>query len=229
MIAELGATAAVFPPDDRTRDWLDRQDRPDDFVEVGADVGAEYDDRIEVDLDALGPLVAKPHNPDNVVPVEEVAGTEISQVCIGSSVNSGYNDLAFAGAILADRDGQIVHPSITATATPGSRQILGAIAESGVYRLLSDGGVRMLEPVCGPCVGVGQAPPPPRSRVPQAPQGMGKRVHRRRRQLRAGLLARARRACAFAPRGQSGHRQVVRAHPSPKPDRAGDRGFDVFG
>ena len=126
---------------------------------VGPRSEAEYDDRVEIDLDSLGPLVAKPHNPDNVVPVEEVAGTEIAQVCIGSSVNSGYNDLALPGAMLADRDGQIVHPSITATATPGSRQILAAIAESGVYRQLSDGGVRMLEPVCGPCVGMGQAPP----------------------------------------------------------------------
>jgi aconitate hydratase len=159
MIAELGATAGVFPPDDNTRDWLKRQDRADDFVDVGPDDGAEYDDRIEIDLSELSPLVAKPHNPDNVVPVEEVAGTEIAQVCIGSSVNSGYNDLALAGAILADKDGQIVHPSIAATATPGSRQILAAIAESGVYRQLSDGGVRMLEPVCGPCVGMGQAPP----------------------------------------------------------------------
>jgi aconitate hydratase len=159
MIAELGATAAVFPPDANTKDWLARQGREDDFVDVAPDQGAEYDDRIEIDLDELGPLVAKPHNPDNVVPVEEVAGTEIAQVCIGSSVNSGYNDLALAGAILADQDGQIVHPSLTATATPGSRQILAAIAESGVYRQLSDGGVRMLEPVCGPCVGMGQAPP----------------------------------------------------------------------
>ncbi len=52
-----------------------------------------------------------------------------------------------------------MHPSLSATATPGSRQILAAIAESGVYRQLSDGGVRMLEPVCGPCAGMGQAPP----------------------------------------------------------------------
>jgi aconitate hydratase len=159
MIADLGGTAGVFPPDDRTRDWLRRQDREEDFAELSADEGAEYDDRIEIDLNELGPLVAKPHNPDNVVPVEEVAGTEVAQVCIGSSVNSGYNDLALPGAILADRDGQIVHPKISATATPGSRQILAAIAESGVYRQLSDGGVRMLEPVCGPCVGMGQAPP----------------------------------------------------------------------
>src|SRR5437588_8517457 len=158
MIADLGGTSGVFPPDDRTRDWLERQDRADDFVEVGPEPDAEYDDRIEIDLDALGPLVAKPHNPDNVVPVEEVAGTPVAQVCIGSSVNSSFNDLALPGGVLADRDGQIVHPEISATATPGSRQILAAIAESGVYRQLSDGGVRMLEPVCGPSVGMGQAP-----------------------------------------------------------------------
>ncbi|HYY74446.1 MAG TPA: aconitate hydratase [Solirubrobacterales bacterium] len=159
MIAELGATSAVFPPDEETRDWLDRQHRSDDFEAIGPEDGCEYDDRLEIDLARLGPLVAKPQNPDNVVPVEEVAGTELAQVCIGSSVNSGYFDLALPGAILADRGGQIVHPSIAATATPGSRQILTAIAESGVYRQLVEGGVRMLEPVCGPCVGMGQAPP----------------------------------------------------------------------
>ncbi|TMK66582.1 MAG: aconitate hydratase [Actinobacteria bacterium] len=156
MIAELGATSAVFPPDEKTRDWLRRQEREDDFVDVGADDGAEYDDRIEIDLDELGPLVAKPQSPGNVVPVEEIAGTSLAQVCIGSSVNSGYADLALPGALL---DGEIVHPEIAATATPGSRQILTAIAESGVYRQLVEAGVRMLEPVCGPCVGMGQAPP----------------------------------------------------------------------
>jgi aconitate hydratase len=159
MIAELGATAAVFPPDDQTRDWLRRQRREEDFEELRPDDGAEYDERVEIDLAELGPLVAKPQNPDNVVPVEELAGTPIEQVCIGSSVNSAYVDLALPGAVLADRDGQRVHERVTATATPGSRQILVAIAESGVYRQLVEGGMRMLEPVCGPCVGMGQAPP----------------------------------------------------------------------
>jgi aconitate hydratase len=159
MIADLGGTSGVFPPDEQTREWLTRQERAEDFADLRPDDGAEYDDRIEIDLDALGPLIAKPHNPDNVVGIEQVAGTPIAQVCIGSSVNSGYADLALPGAILAHKGGQIVHPDISATATPGSRQILAAIAESGVYRQLSDGGVRMLEPVCGPCVGMGQAPP----------------------------------------------------------------------
>src|SRR4051812_18266673 len=120
MIAELGATAAVFPPDDQTREWLRIQEREDDFSDIGPDEGCEYDDRVGIDLGELGPLVAKPHNPDNVVPVEEVAGTPVAQVCMGSSVNSGYADLALPGAILADRGGQIVHPEVAATATPGS-------------------------------------------------------------------------------------------------------------
>src|SRR5437764_11890476 len=149
MIAELGATAAVFPPDDKTRDWLRIQQREDDFAEMGPEPDCEYDDRVEIDLGELGPLVAKPHNPDNVVPVEEVAGTPIAQVCIGSSVNSGYSDLALPAAVLADREGQIVHPEISATATPGSRQILMAIAESGVYRQVAGGRVRMIRAVSG--------------------------------------------------------------------------------
>lgn len=157
MIAELGATSAVFAPDDSTREWLRRQEREDDFAELAPEPGCEYDERVEIDLSELGPLVAKPQNPDNVVPVEEVAGTPIEQVCIGSSVNSGYLDLALPGAVLGD--GREVHERVTATATPGSRQILVAIAEAGVYRQLVEGGVRMLEPVCGPCVGMGQAPP----------------------------------------------------------------------
>jgi aconitate hydratase len=159
MIAELGATAAVFPPDERTREWLRTQGREEDARDIAPDDGCEYDDRVEIDLSDLGPLVAKPHNPDNVVGVEEVAGLEVAQVCMGSSVNSGYFDLALAGAILADRGGQIVHRSVDATATPGSRQIQAAIVASGVYTQLVAGGVRMLEPVCGPCVGMGQAPP----------------------------------------------------------------------
>jgi aconitate hydratase len=159
MIAELGATSAVFPPDGNTREWLRRQQREDDFADLRPEDGSEYDDRVEIDLAELGPLVAKPQNPDNVVPVEEIAGTPIEQVCIGSSVNSAYLDLALPGAVLADGGGQEVHERVTATATPGSRQILVAIAESGVYRQLVEGGMRMLEPVCGPCVGMGQAPP----------------------------------------------------------------------
>ncbi len=156
MIAELGATAGIFPSDERTREWLRMQQREEDFVELSADQGADYDEREHIELDKLEPLIAQPHSPGNVVSVSEVAGTKAAQVCIGSSVNSGFEDLAVAAAVLRD---ETVFPGLVMTVTPGSRQILDSIATTGVYSDLVRAGARMLEPVCGPCVGMGQAPP----------------------------------------------------------------------
>ncbi len=155
MITELGATAAVFPSDERTRQWLEAQRREDDYVPLSADPDASYDENEVIELPEREPLIAEPSSPGNVVPVREVAGTETVQVCVGSSVNSSYEDLATAAAVLRDN---IVHPRIEMTVTPGSRQILDTISKSGVYQDLVAAGARMLEPVCGPCIGVGQAP-----------------------------------------------------------------------
>src|SRR5438552_17503046 len=157
MIAELGATGAVFPADEETRSWLAEQQREDDFVALETGDTGDFDEEEHIDLAELVPLVAKPSSPGNVVPVEEVAGTELAQVCIGSSVNSSYEDLAIVGSVL--RGNRISERLISATATPGSRQILDQITQSGTYVDLLMAGVRMLEPACGPCVGMGQAPP----------------------------------------------------------------------
>jgi aconitate hydratase len=155
MITELGATAAVFPSDAQTSEWLAAQRREEDYVPLAADPDASYDENEVIELPQLEPLIAEPSSPGNVVPVREVAGTETVQVCVGSSVNSSYEDLATAAAVLREN---IVHPRIEMTVTPGSRQILDTISKSGVYQDLVAAGARMLEPVCGPCIGVGQAP-----------------------------------------------------------------------
>jgi aconitate hydratase len=157
MIAELGATGAVFPADEHTRAWLEEQGRGEDFAALPTGGAGDFDEEEEIDLADLGPLVAKPSSPGNVVPVEEVAGTELAQVCIGSSVNSSYEDLAVVGAVL--RGARVSERLVSATATPGSRQILDQITRSGSYVDLLGAGMRMLEPACGPCVGMGQAPP----------------------------------------------------------------------
>ena len=157
MIAELGATGAVFPSDDQTHAWLEEQGRAEDYVPLETGVGGDFDEEEAIDLSSLVPLVAKPSSPGNVVPVEEVAGAELLQVCIGSSVNSSYEDLALVGAVL--RGNRISERLVSSTATPGSRQILDQITRSGTYVDLLTAGVRMLEPACGPCVGMGQAPP----------------------------------------------------------------------
>ena len=161
MIAELGATSAVFPPDDATRDWLKRQEREDDFEEIGPDDGAEYDDREEIDLSRARPAGRQAgSNPGNVVSGRGGRGHRDRP-----GLHGLVGQLRLRGPGPAGRGpGRQGRPDRapgdrTATATPGSRQILTAIAESGVYRQLVEGGVRMLEPVCGPCVGMGQAPP----------------------------------------------------------------------
>jgi predicted aconitate hydratase len=157
MIAELGATGAVFPSDSQTKEWLEEQQRADDFTELDTGDTGDFDDEIQIDLAELVPLVARPPSPGDVVPVEELAGTPLAQVCIGSSVNSSYEDLAVVGSAL--RGNRISEQLISSTATPGSRQILDQITRSGTYVDLLMAGVRMLEPACGPCVGMGQAPP----------------------------------------------------------------------
>jgi aconitate hydratase len=162
MITELGATTAIFPSDEQTRHFLRRQRREDQFVELGPDPGPSYDEETEVDLSALVPLIAKPHSPDNVVPVEEIAGIPAYQVCFGSSVNSWYEDLAIPAAVIR---GEHLPPTTTATVSPGSRQILTMITASGVLEDFEKAGVRILEPACGPCVGIGQAPPTDRVSV----------------------------------------------------------------
>lgn len=155
MITELGATAAVFPSDEQVEEWLDSQERGEDYTPLTADAGASYDEQEIIELPELEPLIAKPSSPGNVVPVREVSGTRTVQVCVGSSVNSSFEDLAIVGSVLKDN---VVHPAIEMTVTPGSRQILDIISRSGVYGDLVASGARMLEPVCGPCIGVGQAP-----------------------------------------------------------------------
>ena len=155
MVLETGATAGVFPSDDRTREWLSVQKRVEVFVELSALDDATYDEAEVIDLSSLEPLIAKPHSPGNVVRVSELEGTPVGQVCVGSSVNSSYEDLARVAAVLRE---ERVHPEIDLTVSPGSRQILDAAARSGVYTELVAAGARVLEAVCGPCIGVGQAP-----------------------------------------------------------------------
>jgi aconitate hydratase len=155
MVMETGATTGIFPSDERTRAWLEVQGRGQEWVELAADPGASYDEQEVIDLGALEPLIACPSSPGNVVPVREAAGVATTQVCVGSSVNSSFEDLATVGTLLR---GSAVAPGVDLSVTPGSRGILDAAVRSGVYSDLLDAGGRMLEPACGPCIGMTLAP-----------------------------------------------------------------------
>ncbi len=156
MGAELGATTSIFPSDEVTRVFLEAQERGEDWQPLAADADATYDETLELDLSTLEPLIARPSSPDNVVPVRKVAGTPVAQVFIGACVNSSYEDLMTAAAVLK---GKTVHPNVSLCIAPGSKQVYTMIAQNGALADLIAAGARILESACGPCVGVGQAPP----------------------------------------------------------------------
>ncbi|PYU90489.1 MAG: aconitate hydratase [Acidobacteria bacterium] len=156
MTQELGATSGLFPSDEMTRRFLRAQKREQDWKPLAPDPGARYDEEIEIDLGQLEPLISKPSSPDNVVPVREVEGTPVRQVAVGSSVNSSYRDLAVVGAILR---GKHIAPNLHMTLSPGSRQILINILKNGYYADYIVAGVQDRGVACGPCIGMGAAPP----------------------------------------------------------------------
>ena len=155
MGAELGATTSVFPSDEVTRAFLKAQDREADWQPLAADPGAAYDETVEICLDTLVPLVAKPHMPDNVETVEAVGPIAVDQVFIGSCTNSSYQDMMRVARILK---GKRVHPNVSLVIGPGSRQVLTMLARNGALADMMAAGARILETACGPCIGMGQSP-----------------------------------------------------------------------
>jgi aconitate hydratase len=154
--AELGVTTTLFPSDGKTLEFLRAQGRRKDWFPLEPDPDAAYDQVIEMDLSKLEPLIAQPSSPDNVCPVRDVAGKKVNQVCIGSCNNSSYMDLMSVARILKGRK---VHPNVSFTITPGSKQVYESIARNGALGDLIRAGARILESACGPCIGMGQAPP----------------------------------------------------------------------
>jgi len=156
MSAELGATSSLFPSDEITRSFLISQHREDAWKPLSADPDAEYAETIELDLNSLEPLVACPHSPDNVKSIRELEGIKVQQVAVGSCTNSSYLDLMTVAAMLR---GKTVHPDVSLVISPGSKQVLEQIARDGALADLIAAGARILEASCGPCIGMGQAPP----------------------------------------------------------------------
>ena len=155
MGAELGATTSIFPSDEITREFLRAEQREQDFIPLFSDEDAVYDEEYEIDLSSLQPLAACPHSPDNVKPIAELAGKKISQVCIGSCTNSSMLDMLTVAAMLK---GKTVHPDVSLSISPGSKQVYTMLAQSGALADMIAAGARILECACGPCIGMGFSP-----------------------------------------------------------------------
>ncbi len=155
MGAELGATTSIFPSDEITRQFLKAQGREENYTPLSADSDAEYDEIVEINLSELVPLAACPHSPDNVKTVAEIGKLKIDQVCIGSCTNSSLLDMLKVAHILK---GKTVHPDVSLSIAPGSKQVLNMLAKNGALSVMIDAGARILESACGPCIGMGQSP-----------------------------------------------------------------------
>ena len=155
MGAELGATTSIFPSDEITRAFLKAQKREKAWIKLEADAKATYDEVVELDLNKLEPMIAKPHNPDNVVSVKELEGTPVQQVAIGSCTNSSYRDMMTVASILK---GKTIPPDVSLVIAPGSKQVLEMITRNGGLTSMISAGARILESACGPCIGMGNAP-----------------------------------------------------------------------
>ena len=155
MGAEMGATTSIFPGDEQVRRFMKAQGREDQYVEMLPDEDAEYDGEMEINLDELNPLIACPHQPDNVMPLKEAEKKKVQQVFIGSCTNASYSDIAKVALVL---QGRHVNENVSCTCAVSSKQVYKQLLRDGYLEMLIDAGVRILETACGPCCAIGQSP-----------------------------------------------------------------------
>lgn len=151
MSMEMGAKIGVVFPDKKTEKWLSgRSHRSFEIVRSDDSANVQME---EFDVSNLSPQIAKPHSVDNVVPVEEVAGTPIDQALLGSCTNGRLEDLIAAAKIL---NGRKVSESVRFIVVPASREVYLSAAKRGVLTSLVKSGAIVLNPGCGPCLGAHQ-------------------------------------------------------------------------
>ena len=155
MGAEMGATTSIFPADEQVRKFMRPQGREDQYVEMIPDADAEYDGELELNLDELEPLIACPHQPDNVMPLKDAEKKKVQQVFIGSCTNASYSDIAKVALVL---QGRHVNEDVSCTCAVSSKQVYKQLLRDGYLEMLIDAGVRILETACGPCCAIGQSP-----------------------------------------------------------------------
>ena len=155
MGAEMGATTSIFPADAQVKRFLAAQGRPEAYTELLPDEDAEYDETIDINLSELEPLIACPHQPDNVMPLHQAEKKRVQQVFIGSCTNASYTDIAKAALVFK---GHHVNEDVSCTCTVSSKQVYRQLMRDGYVEMLLDAGVRLLEIACGPCCAIGQTP-----------------------------------------------------------------------
>jgi len=152
LASEMGAKNAVFPADEELVKFLGGMPKNP----VWADADAVYDKEIEIDLNELFPLVAAPHQVENVKSVSEVQGKKVHQGLIGTCTNGRIEDIRIAAEIL---DGKKIAKDFQLLVIPASKRIYLQMVEEGLISKLMNAGANVLAASCGPCLGTGQGIP----------------------------------------------------------------------
>ncbi len=155
MAVDMGFTAGIFPSDKVTRQFLAQSGRAEAWRELKAGPNPQWDELTEIDLHEIEPMVARPHNPDNVVKASELSNVEVRQVIIGSSCNGSYRDLMMAAKIV---EGKMRHPNVSFEINTASRQTFDNVLAAGGIMAFLEAGARIHESGCLGCIGMGQAP-----------------------------------------------------------------------
>ncbi len=155
MAVEAGAETGMFAADERTRTYLSGRVKRD-WEELHSDEDAEIAREVQIDLNALAPLVAAPHSPGNVVPLADAAGTPVEQVYIGNCANGTITDLRQAAAVFRGRS---VHPRARAVIVPATQAIYRQALNEGLLETFVAAGAMVSTPTCGACFGGGMGVP----------------------------------------------------------------------
>ena len=158
MTTELGAKAGMIEPDDETVAWLNalpeikngRGDQVEALAEIGPDEDATYERVLQVDLDQLGPQVARPFSPDNVHPAAKTETGRVDQVFVGSCTNARLEDLRVVASIL---EGEQVHPGTRLLVYPASTRIYKQAMAEGIAEVITEAGGVFNPSSCGACFG----------------------------------------------------------------------------
>src|SRR4030042_5170052 len=151
MSVEAGAKVGLFTSDKITRNWLERMGRPKDFRKIIPDPDAAYENTVRINAKDLKPLIACPHQVDNIKTIDEIGEVRVDQVYLGTSCNGRLEDFQIAAKILK---GKKIHPKTRMIITPGSRLVYLEALKDGTMEILIESGAIAMPPGCGACVGL---------------------------------------------------------------------------
>src|SRR5438132_4643456 len=149
MAVEAGSETGFFPADETVAEFLDgRTERP--WRAETSDPDADFAATVRIDLTGMPPLVAMPHSPGNVVPLDQAVGRKIDQVYIGNCSNGTMTDLRQTAEMLR---GRRVHERTRAIIVPASQRVYREALAEGLLDLFVEAGAMVSTPTCGACFG----------------------------------------------------------------------------